>query len=297
LEWIAMQGDSLKRFVVLIALIALLSFGCVGTQLSDFGGGSTQSSGEAVAPSMAPSAVPPAPSAGGSNQLLTKESDITIKVPTGTLEAKFNATKAMLADAGAQTSGLTYTELSDRKEYTLTVKIPPAKFDAVNEQLKSVGEVTDISVNLADVTKQYNDLDTRINSSEIELDRLYLLYNRSNNISDLLQVEQEITRVETDLQLLQSEKQDLVSRIDLSTISVTIYEEKPATQQVGPSLDSLGSLFFGALVVAISLVVALGGFLLPIAVVVIALWLIYKAIRGNPSRPRKPEHDQIPPPR
>ena len=291
-----MQGDILKRFVILFALVALLAFGCVGSQLSDLGGG-TAPSGEAanLLPSApTPSAVPPA---GSSGQLLTQESDISIKVPTGTLEEKYNATKALLRDAGAQTSGATYDEFSDRKEYTLTVKIPPAKFDVVNEQLKGIGEVTSMSVNLEDVTKQYNDLDTRINSSTIELDRLYELYNRTDNISDLLQIEQEITRVETDLQLLKSEKQALVSRIDLSTIGVTIYEEKPATQQVSPSLDALGTLFFGALVVAISLIVGLAGFLLPLIVVVVVLWLVYKAIRGNPSRPRKPEHDQIPPPR
>jgi hypothetical protein len=291
---IARQGDSLKSFVVIFALVALLSFGCLGTQLSDLGGG-TSTNGEMAAPSTAPSAAPSVRVPGNSGQLVTQTSDITIKVPTGTLEAKFNATKAMLADAGAQTSGLNYVEFSDRNEYTLTVKIPPSKFDAINEKLKAVGEVTDISVNLEDVTKQYNDLDTRINSSQIELDRLYKLYDRSDNISDLLMVEQEITRVETDLQLLESEKQDLVSRIDLSTISVTIYEDTPATQQVTPSFEGLGSLFFGALAVAVSLVVALAGFFIPLIVVLAVLWLIYKAIRGRPARPRKPEHDQIPP--
>jgi hypothetical protein len=293
---IAMPGDSLKSFVVLFALLAILSFGCIGSQLSDLGGG-TSSSGETVAPSMLPAPAQSASASERSGQLVTRESDITIKVPTGTLEAKFNSAKVLLADAGAQTSGLTYSELSDRKEYTLTVKIPPSKFDAVNQQLKSIGEVMGISVNLEDVTKQYNDLDTRINSSQIELDRLYTLYDRSENISDLLLIEQEITRVETDLRLFESEKQDLVSMIDLSTISVTIYEEKPATQQVNPSLEGLGTLFLGALVVAISLIAALAGFLLPLIIVLAVLWLVYKAIRRSPPKSRKPANDQIPPQR
>ncbi len=284
----------MKSFVILFALIALLSFGCLGSEMSDLSGGGTASRGAGTTESMV---APSAPGAGNSGQYVTKESDITILVPMGTLEAKFNATKALLTDAGAQISGATYNEYSDRKEYTLTVKIPPAKFDSINEQLKTVGEVKDMSVSLEDVTKQYTDLDTRIKNRQIELDRLYVLYNRSDNISDLLLVEQEITRVETDLELLEQQKQALVSRIDLSTIRVTLYEEKPATQQVAPSLEGLGTLFFGALAFAITIIVALAGFLLPLAVVVAILWVLYKKIRGSPSRPRKPEHDQIPPQR
>lgn len=283
----------LKNFVVLFALIALLSFGCLGSEVSNFGGG-TVPSGETAAPSLV---APQSPNTGTSGQYVTKESDITILVPMGTLEAKFNSTKALLTDAGAQISGATYNEYSDRKEYVLTVKIPPAKFDAINEQLKSVGEVKGMSVSLEDVTKQYTDLDTRIKNEQVELDRLYTLYNRTDNISDLLQVEQEITRVETDMELLEQQKQALVSKIDLSTIAVTIYEETPATQQVAPSLEGLGSLFFGALAFAITIIVALAGFLLPLAIVVAILWFVYKKIRGGASRPRKPEHDQIPPPR
>lgn len=286
-----MQGDILKNFVVLLALIALLSFGCTGSELSDFSGGSSgvaSSNAEFRAPSAAPAA---------DSQYVTKESDIRIRVDEGTLEAKFESTRTMLRNAGAQLSGVTYNEYTGSKEYRMTVKVPPDKFDAINDQLKAVGEVKGMSVSLEDVTKQYTDLDTRIKNRELELERLYVLYNRSDNISDLLDVEREITRVETDLELLKQEKQALVSRIDLSTITVAIYEEKPATQQITPSMEGLGSLFFGALAVAISLIVALSGFLLPLVIVVAVLWLVYKKLRGGPSKPRKPEHDQIPPQR
>lgn len=102
--------------------------------------------------------------------------------------------------------------------------------------------------------------------------------------------------METDLELLQQQKQALVSRVDRSTITVTIYEDTPATQQITPSMEGLGSLFFGALAVAVSLVVAVTGFLLPMIVVLALLWFAYKKIRGKAAKPRKPEHDQIPPP-
>lgn len=285
----------MKNLVVLFALAAILASGCIGSQLSEFGG--------EVAPSSATydnAAYEAAPLSQGAissgSQYMTKESDIRIKVAEGTLQAKFDSTKTILRDNGAQLTDVNYYEYSDRKEYRITVKVPPVKFDAINERLKSVGEVKDMSVSLEDVTKQYTDLDTRIKNRELELDRLYVLYNRSDNISDLLDVEREITRVETDLELLKQAKQSLVARIELSTITVAMYEEKPATQQIMPSMEGLGSLFFGALAVAVSLVVALTGFLLPLILAVAVLWLVYRKIRGGPAKPRKPEHGQIPPP-
>ena len=283
----------MKNLVVLFALAAILASGCIGSQLSEFGG-------ETAPPSALydDAAYKAAPSSevgqSADSQYLTKESDIRIKVAEGTLQAKFDSTKTILRDNGAQLTDVNYYEYSDRKEYRITVKVPPVKFDAINERLKSVGEVKDMSVSLEDVAKQYTDLDTRIKNRELELDRLYVLYNRSDNISDLLDVEREITRVETDLELLKQAKQSLVSRIELSTITVAMYEEKPATQQIMPSMEGLGSLFFGALAVAVSLVVALTGFLLPLILAVAVLWLVYRKIRGGQAKPRKPEHGQIP---
>lgn len=282
--------------MVLLALLALLSAGCLGSELSNYGVTESRSSDMSGNGAYQAEAVPAPSATTAGGQYVARESDITIRVAEGTLQSKFGSAKTMLLNNGAELSGVTYYEYSDRKEYRLTVRVPPAKFDAINEQLKAVGEVKDMSVVLEDVTKQYVDLDTRINNSRIELDRLYELYDRADNISDLLAIEREITRVETDLELLQQQKQALVSRVDRSTITVTIYEDTPATQQITPSMEGLGSLFFGALAVAVSLVVAVTGFLLPMIVVLALLWFAYKKIRGKAAKPRKPEHDQIPPP-
>jgi hypothetical protein len=161
--------------------------------------------------------------------------------------------------------------------------------------LQQAGEVKDLSVQLEDVTKQYVDLDTKITNREVELQRLHTLYNRSDNISDLLQVEREITRVETELELLKQEKQSLVSRVEKSTISITIYEDKPATQQLTLPLEGLGALFFTAVAAAITLIVVAIGFLLPVAIVIGLIWFAYtKLAGGKKGRPKDPEHKKIP---
>ncbi len=272
-------------------------FGCLGANENgvapSYGG--TGVSKEALAPSSAPAYYADSYEEG---QYVTKEGSITIKVPEGTLQSKFDAMKGELEGEGAQTSNIVYSEYSTRKQYTLTVKVAPSKFDAISEMLKSVGEVKDMSVHLEDVTKQYTDLETRISNKEVELGRLYSLYNMSDNVSDLLQVEREVTRVETELELLKGEKQYLESRIERSTIAITLYEEKPASTQLTLPLESLGQWFFTAVAAAISLIVVGAGFLLPIALVAGILWFAYKRLFGAKKKggPKGPEHSKIPPP-
>jgi len=231
-------------------------------------------------------------------EYVTQESYVKIRVREGTLESKYEEMTDLLEDEGAKLSNVQYSEYTDRKQYTVTAKVEPRRFDRINEELQEIGEVKDLSVILEDVTVQYVELDVRVKSREVELARLYELYNRSKDIEDLLAVEKEITRVTSELEILKQQQQRLISRVELSTISITIYEDKPSTEQLTNPLENLGELFFGALAAAITILVALSGFLLPIALVIAVLWLVYKKLRGDGKKPRarQSRHARIPPP-
>ena len=226
-----------------------------------------------------------------------KEGSITLKVSEGTLEAKIEELKENLEYEGAKITDINYYEYGERLQYMLTVKVPPNRFESINDMLKYVGEVKSMSVNLEDVTQQYTDLETRIKNKDIELGRLYELYNKSDDVEDLLAVEREVSRVETELELLKQQEEWLSSRIDLSTITITIYEEKPAGDQLIMPLEGLGKLFFASIAVAITIIVGLVGLLLPVAVIVGILWLVYKKLFANKkAKAKEPEHRTIPPP-
>ncbi|MEW6035535.1 MAG: DUF4349 domain-containing protein [Candidatus Micrarchaeota archaeon] len=280
------------RYALLAVLAFMLFFGCagiIGTESSpSYNGGAVR---EALAPTYA---------AGGADysaqKYVTKEGTITLKVPEGALESRVEGIKSDLESEGADLSNVVYNEYSDRKQYTLTVKVAPSKFESINDMLKEAGEVKGMSVQLEDVTQQYTDLDTRIKNKEVELGRLYKLYNQSDNVSDLLAVEREVTRVETELELLKGQKDYLSSRVERSTITITIYEEKPASSSLTLPLEGLAALFFTAIAAAITLIVGLAGFLLPIAVVVGLVWLAYTKLAGKKKGPKAPEHSKIPAP-
>lgn len=272
----------LAPFVIL--LLAFCLFGCLGIGENTGSGGGT-SAGMTAAPSIAPS--PPGSVSSSIDtsraQLIAKNGDISIQVPEGTLKAKFDDMQAKLKSGGAELGDITYNEYSDRKEYTLTIKIAPDKFESMLATLQTVGEVKGLSVNLEDVTKQYTDLNTQITDKEIELKRLQGLYAQASNVSDLLSVESELSRVQTELDLLREQNDTLASSVQKSAINITLYEETPATQQFGVSLEGLAGLFFGAMAAAIMVIIGAAGFLIPIIVVLALLWFIYKRTRGKPK--------------
>ncbi|MFH0737117.1 MAG: DUF4349 domain-containing protein [Candidatus Micrarchaeota archaeon] len=235
-------------------------------------------------------------SAYGPATQVIQEGTITLRVSEGTLETKVGELKTKLKGEGAEITDISYSEYGERKQYTITIKTLPERFERINEMLKSTGEVKGMSVSLEDVTERYTDLETRITNKEVELSRLYDLYNRSEDVVDLLAVEKEVTRVETELDLLKGEKESLSTRIERSTIVITVYEDKPAGEQLTNPLEGVGSLFFGALAFGIMIIVGLSGFLLPLAVIVAIVWLVYTKVISRKKGPKEPEHKRIPTP-
>lgn len=286
----------MNRLAIFALFAVLLTAGCMGVMENGYGMGYEEQSVGAKGLASAPAPMMASDYAGGGSYV-TQTSYITVKVTEGTLESGFTDLQGKLRSEGAEMSDIRYNEYGDRKQYTLTVKVLPARFDRVNSLVKDAGEVKSMSVQLEDVTEQYTDLDTRIRNRETELQRLYELYNRSQKVSDLLDVESEMTRVETELELLKGQKQRLLSKVEKSTISITMYEDKPASQQLTNPLENVGQLFFGAMAAAVTILVVFAGFLLPVGAVVGLLWFGYKKVFGKrkEAKPRQPEHSRIPP--
>lgn len=238
----------MKRILFLLFGILLLTFGCTEMMPKQFGGyvdTSTQDSGyEYTAPNTKSSAVSsysPSYSTPGdyesadeyaysgyssseNKQLLTKEGSLEIEVKRGELEGKLSQAKTIISSEKATITSISYDEYYGYMRYSVAFKIAPEKFESVMEELKKLGEIKGANINVDDVTKQYTDLELRLNNKYIELTRLQQLYNKSESIEDLLAVEKEIGRVETEIEIYETQKKDLEGRIAKSTLTVIISE-------------------------------------------------------------------------
>ncbi len=168
----------------------------------------------------------------------TKEGTVRVKVDSGTLESSLVRAKSILSSKGAQTTSVYYNEYYGTQTYVLTFKIVPDSFDSMLQELSVLGDVTDLNVQVQDVTREYVDLDIRLKNKKVELERLYVLFNQTEDVEGLLAVEKEISRVTSDLEILTSQKQSLEGRISKSTVVLELYSYVgvPESQEAQVSL-------------------------------------------------------------
>jgi len=175
---------------------------------------------------------------------------------------------------------------------TITVRVPASKFQDFLAELRKLGTVLDERLVGDDVTKEYVDIQAQINAKQIERTRLLDLLNRTARLSDLLTVEREVTRVQTELDQLIGRINEMNNLIALSTANITLGEELQAPPtKFEWGAGQVAKAAFGALLstarglgnAAIWLVI----YIIPVvAVLAFVLWLIIKGVLWLAS-PRK----------
>ncbi len=275
-----------KRTILLILVaFGVLFAGCLGTSGNTSSDNQVMKFRDIAAPSETSEFLSSTSSSGfsqdsSSEKLVTKSGTVTIKVNQGTLENKLTSLKDTLKSSNADISSISYNEYTSRKQYSITIKINPEKFDSILESLKSIGELRSMDTNIEDVTTNYQDLDVKIKNRKIELERLYAIYNTTTVVTEILEVEREITRVEEELQWYEGQKIELERQIAKSTIIITLYEDKsPVESNLLLPIEQFGSVFFGAISASLILIVGGIGFLAPIVLVIFVLYKIYRKLR------------------
>lgn len=111
-----------------------------------------------------------------------------------------------------------------------SLRIPGDQLNAVLAKLRPLGQVLEDTQAAQDVTDQLVDLDARLASARATERRLIdLLQNRTGRLSDVLEVEREVTRVRLDIERLDAEKANMTRRVAYATVDLTISEERKET--------------------------------------------------------------------
>ena len=123
---------------------------------------------------------------------------------------------------------------------TATLRVPSDQLDATLTEVKALGRVESESQGGQDVTSQYVDLQARLSNSRNTEARLTdLLRNRTGKLSDVLEVEQELSRVRGEIEQMEAEQQTLEHRVDFATIDLKLAEEyKAQLSSPAPSVAS-----------------------------------------------------------
>ncbi len=107
----------------------------------------------------------------------------------------------------------------------IVLRVPIARFDALLADLRRIGKVQDEETSTDDITKQYTDLETRIAVKEETVGRLrVLLATRTGKLSDVVDLERELSRTVTELEQLKGERRYYDQQVAMSTVTLDLVE-------------------------------------------------------------------------
>jgi hypothetical protein len=166
----------------------------------------------------------------------------------------------------------------NRKDYTLNVCIPAKSFDLLLDFVTSAADKIDSkNISITDVTTRYIDINIRLNNKKLLENRYQDLLKKATKISDLLEIENKLTEIRSDIESTQGQLNYLNRQVAYSSLAITFYTRQVirADKPIGfgykfkRSLDKgwmfLQNLFFRVIS------------LWPLWLVLLAIYIAYKS--------------------
>jgi hypothetical protein len=213
------------------------------------------------------------------------------QVPTGNMEGLLNAHKKLCEDAGpakcyvvnSGISGLGQEYASGSLHLRATEDWVRSFEGGVENGLKPFDATLDSNSRSGeDLTTQIVDGEARLNSLKTMRDRLReLLANRPGRLSDLLEIEREMARVQAEIDSRESVMAALKLRVAMSTITLN-YQPKysAASESIWRPLGDAFSAFLPNFAQSLGAIVLFIGSFLPVLIFLgIGIWLLLLLFR------------------
>lgn len=116
----------------------------------------------------------------------------------------------------------------------INIRIPSEELNNMILYVESFGEVTNKSTNTVDQTDYYYDIDNQIKNLETREVRLRDLMDEAKNISDIIEVERELTRVRNEIDALTRNLAYIDKSVDYSFLNVQLREIIDIESKINP---------------------------------------------------------------
>ena len=159
---------------------------------------------------------------------------------------------------------------NDNGSATLSLRIPSTSLTATLDELKTLGDTENVSVNAVDVTTQSQDLAARISALRASVDRLTALLATATDTKVLIELETAISERQGNLEAMEAQQRDLADQVALSSIELSLIS--PTDAPVTPP-DS----FWSGLLAGWTALTGFFGFVL-VALGVLTPWLVLAGV-------------------
>ena len=236
------------RLLVLAMAAALIVVACGGgddsTTTADGRSGDQFAPGApAATPAPAPTAAPAAvgsaglPAPRGALAVLREIEEtgrkvietVALTLVVDDVEAGLDRIQAIADGLGGFVEHLNSSGSAEDRRGNVTLRVPPDQFSTAIERIEELGDVISREVGREDVSEQFIDLEARLKSALSEEESLLRLLQRTQNVTEILTIERELTRVRSDIERLQGQLNLLDRRVSLATIRVFLSQPTTAS--------------------------------------------------------------------
>ena len=219
----------------------------------------------------------------------TKEFDKTLD----TIYEKIEAFGGYIESS--EINGNSYSYSRNRHAY-LVIRVPADKMSMLIEVVKTAGNVTSFNEEVKDVTLDYVDTESRIEALKVEQETLMKMLEQSGDLETLLAIQRELTDVRYELEYYESIKRTFDQQISFGTINLSLDEVIEITEHIDDEsfFEELSRKFVGNVKTMIEMskdslifIISAIPFLIPLAVLIAVLVIIFKISRKNKNRKRQ----------
>lgn len=237
--------------------------------------------------------------------------DASLSIQTLEFDVFLEALSRSIAEAGGYVSSSYTSGNSYYRQYLrsaqIEARIPADALDAFLTGVSGLGNVTDRSISVRDVTTSYVDTEAHLQALRTEQEALLKILENAETVEDLITVQNRLSEVRYEIESYESTIRSYDDLIAMSTVTMHISEVERETaveqetfwqevsrrfseslEDVGQGFQSFGAWFLGNLPAIIVWVIILGG----IAVVVVAVVRRSSKRRAQRAEQRRAETAQ-----
>ncbi len=197
-------------------------------------------------------------------------------------------------------SGRSYGNTTYRTA-TYTLRVPVANFAGLTGSLDLLGNVFNENTSAQNITMQFLDTQSRLDTYRTEEDRLLAILEKADTVEDMISIEARLSDVRYQIESLTTTLNNWQNQVDFSTVTLRIEEVQVLSEQqsvqrtywekindgLQATIKGIGEFFkslFMRLVIALPVILLLG----VIAVIVIIIVRRVRKNRKNNTGPRPP---------
>jgi hypothetical protein len=133
--------------------------------------------------------------------------------------------------------------VDDNDHAALSLRVPAARLATAICDLSSLGTVRTARVSSRDVSEEYVDTEARMKNAKALRDRLQELLGKATNVTEILSVERELSRLQAEIESAEARIRVLGAQVELASLQLDLHRRTPPAQSriYGP----LGLLWHG----------------------------------------------------